>query len=1002
MSLLLLFQPQTAVVPLVQGDIFHDGCSTSANYDILGANTTVGGNNGMFGTLGASGSIRVNYSSTAFVFEGVKKTLTSPATIFQFWYRPASTATVGNGNSIFTAMLDNTFNTGTAPARLDVTPLTATTYKFNLIDPSSSFFTAAGSTSLTLGVPVRVVLEQTTAGWKVYLNNSTTPEITYVKAQATLGLQYLAFGTLFENAAGSYLGIGDFDEIWCRNPVTAPTTVAGKTADAYRGYLFNHLSAEGQPYRGVTDGANAVFGLAIDTVSESAAYLLKLAVQNNDQASFKLTDNWILQNLLRSNSTIANTSTNAAPTNALSLMAFHYNSANTDGKGIGTIYDANWAGDADPERAQALLWAHSRFGSSALTVGVAGELVTPNYLQRALNVINDLRTYAFSNSTATGFNYLLNDSFQQGNAVVQIGPDYMDPAAFKLFAQYDSANATFWANAVSGCYDILNKSADAIFSGNTPTQTTTSGLNPNWVSFTVATAVVGTSPSTYGDNDYGFNSFRTHYRLHDIYNWYGDTNALAPQRKAKAFWTNEYAVNVNIRATFKHDGTNTGTYSLTMFTYAAYWSLYSGDTANTTASAINSAKFANLYYQAPYGGIISDSFNSASYAYFGQSWAIIGYMQQAGTWINYGQAAGAVVTKTQLGIARLAITGVNTRIGVSRLSKTLAKTQPGLARLQTSLVATITGLSRLQKSVAKTQTGVARLQQTFTNTQIGVTRLQKALTNNQPAVARLTGNFTKTQAGISRLSKNLTKTQTGVAKLSQVFTRTQAGIGRLAVTGIKTQLGIARLTGTFTKTQTGRANIVQLGALTNSLSGVTRITKTLSKIQLGIGRLAVSGTRTQTGISRLTKILTKTQLGTARLQKLLAANQTGVARLTSLGSKIQVGLSRLAKTLTKTQTGVASLKLVFTKTQTGVARLGVTKAITITGRARLVPRPIAANAILELVPFIFPAPIAIQMVAQTQVLIILTKPAPILITIISPPAIVITVIAPRVQSITYK
>jgi endo-1,4-beta-D-glucanase Y len=622
--------------------VFHDACNTSANFNLAGSNTTFGGNNGMFGVLGASGSMHINFSGGNFVFEGAKKNLGSTCTIFSWYYRPDAAATIGNGNSIFTVCTDGTYATSSSPARIDVTKIDATHIKFSLVDPSNSFTSTAGTTSIVLGTAVRLTLYQTSAGWYLYLNNGTTPEITYTHTQATVGMQYVCWGTLFENATGSYTGIADLDDIYCGNQAAAPSTTAAKVADIYQGYLQNHLSAEGMPYRGPADGNNLSSVSTIDTTSETAAYVLLYAVQNNDQPNFILCDNWILANLIRSVSTVGNTQNNAAPVTALNLMATHYNSANTDGKGIGTIYDANFATDAENERAQALLWAHARWGSSSLTVGSGGELTTPNYKQRALNVIADLKAYAFSNSTGTGYNYEWNDALQN-NTTIQSGGDYYAPAGFRLFGSYDPTNVSYWSNAAAGSYDALTKAANVIMSGETPAQVSTSHLNPDWFTLTVATAVVSTTPSTYGDSDYGYNAFRIYQRLYEAYVFYNDASALSALQLPKSFFAAEWLANSMIRATFKHDGTNTGAYENNMFTFAAYWTQYANDNTNTTAAAMISNKLTTRYSQQPYGSIYNESPSSGatvSYGYFGQSWLLRAYMMQNGLWINYGQNVG--------------------------------------------------------------------------------------------------------------------------------------------------------------------------------------------------------------------------------------------------------------------------------------------------------------------------------------------------------------------------
>lgn len=696
--------------------IFHDACNTSANYSAVGANTTFGGNNGMFGSLGASGSMHIAFSGSSYVFEGAEKNLGATATIFQFWYRPSSSATLGNGNTIFTAYTDSTYSGSTAPIRIDVTPSSGS-IKFSLIDPSNSYATTTGTTTFALGIPIKVCAYQTSAGWKLYLNQTTTPEVTYAHTQSPVGVQYVSWGTVYQNASGSYTGIADIDEIWCGNLNTAPSTVTQKAFDVYQGYLQNHLSAEGQPYRSTVDGVNNSGSPAIDTVSEGASYLLKLAVQNNDQASFTLCDNWILANLIRVNSSSSNTQNNPSPTTALNLMAYHYNSANTDGKGVGTIYDANWAGDAECEHAQALLWAHGLWGSSASTVGSPSELLTPNYKQRALNVLSDIRTYGLRLSSATGYYYLVNDSFQTGDPV-QIAPDYNNPGLFKLAAQYDTANATIWNSTVQGAYDVLTKNAAVIFTGATPAQSSTVSVISDWVAFTLSTGTVSTTPSTYGDPNYGFNAFRIAYRLYETYVWYLDSAALSALRLPKSEWTSLYSGNSKIPATLNHDGSNLASYELTYFTYPAYFALYANDMGNSTASTINTAKLTGLYNQEPYGSIISEIPSGLQYGYFGQSWGLTGYMLQNGLWDNYGQTitvatsvSGSSAVSGTVTVAEkvtVAISGVGTLTTAFLTTESIASAVSGQGTLTAAIsetivvTATITGTSAVNAALGST------------------------------------------------------------------------------------------------------------------------------------------------------------------------------------------------------------------------------------------------------------------------------------------------------------
>jgi hypothetical protein len=761
--------------------VFHDGCSSSTPYT-LGSNTTVGGNNGMLGTLGASGSIHISFSGGAYVFEGVQCNIGATATIFQFYIRPSSTIVVGNGCSIFTAMTSSAYNTGTAPGRLDITP-SGSDFLLEFVDPSNGYATVTGTTPIVPGTAYKIVIYQTSAGWSIYINNGTTAEISYSHTQTTVGLQYLSLGTLYENGSGATSGVFDIDDIYCANLNAAPSTIAQQIADVYQGRLQNHLSAEGQPYRGPVDGDNLSYADSIDTVSETAAYMLGECVQNNDQASFNLCDGWIMNNLLRANSTVANTQNNAAPTSAYNLMAFHYNSANTDGKGIGTIYDANDAEDADPERAQALLWAHSRWGETNLlsnssfelnttgwnnysggtiaqsstkayqghyscgvtitsggTRGIQSALITgltpgaaytfsawiwaasgvvissemdsynsgtyvnaggyssitgsgawqrltatftitganalqlllydnasttfyvdgmqleqassattysPQYLERAMNVISDMRTYRFTNSATTGYNYQWNDSFQTASTI-NMGGDYANPGAFKLFGQYDTSYTSFWTAAANGAYDSWTKAAGVVFSGASPVQTSTVNLNPNWFAFNTTNATVSTTPSTYDSSpqgQYGYNAFRGSTRLQEDYTWYGGTSATNVLKLYGPEFQSLYNSLGYIPVTIGHDGASgsQATYELNYFTWSAYWALNAYGSSD--AATIQTAKLSSRYIQASFGSFFNEipaSGSGQQYAYFGSFWQLRNAMNYNSMWINYGQTASSL------------------------------------------------------------------------------------------------------------------------------------------------------------------------------------------------------------------------------------------------------------------------------------------------------------------------------------------------------------------------
>jgi hypothetical protein len=959
---------------LTPGVIWHDGATTSTNYNNVGANTTVGGNNGMFGTLGASGSIHIAYSGGNYVYEGVQKTLPSNATIFQFYYRSVSTATIGTGNTIFSIYPDGTYAGANSPIRIDVVPSsTSGNLNLRLMDNSNSYANVTGSTNIPLGAAIRVTLYQTSAGWYLYLNNGTTPEVTYTRTQATIGWKYIALGTVYNNATGSYIGVADIDEIWCGNLNTTPTTTAGKIYDAYLGYVQNHVSAEGQPYRGPADGGTLAGAAAIDTVSESAAYTLKLAVQNNDQTTFNLVDNWVLQNLLRSVSTTGNTQNNGAPTNALNLMAFHYNSANTDGKGIGTIYDANWAADGDIERGQAMLWAHSRWGSSSYTVGTTNELSTPNYLARANSIISDLRTYAFGYSSYSGNYYLYNDSFQTGNDTFVAGGDYEATAAFKLFGQYDSSHISFWNSTVTATYDRLNQTAGKQMTS----QGSAVGLNSDWVNYTLSTGQVGAGTTAYGNTDYGYNSFRSYPRLYDAYTWYADSNALTSLRNPKSFFTNYYNTNTSVSATFKHDGTNPAAYTNTLFGYPAYFVMTAGDSGNTVGAGINTTyNLANLYSQQPYGSIISNASGSNQYGYFDQSWNLVYAMQRNGTWTNYGQAA-AQSTKTQTSNARIQKTLGYTQPAIARVQKSFTKTQNAITgvagQLATTLFDDFSGASPDYTKwfhFASTFSQSGGVAYTFLNTDgsgASITSLNKYnILGSQFKWDYLNPTFDSAVVGsyneirLSFVNGNIFSfLHTGDGKVQAYYNSISVGSSSTYSASTMKSWRFKEASGTlyldysadsiswttlysFTTPAGAYAVSWATGGNTNAASGGGQNAYQIdnfnlsgsTKVQGAVSRISKSFSLTQGSISRIQKTFGYTETANARIQKSFTKTQASLARLANSNVKTQPSVGRVSKSFTKTQPSIARIANVFIKTQGSISRVSsaVAKNQTATGR----------------------------------------------------------------------
>jgi len=925
------------------GLVFGSPCNTSADFTTVLAAT---GDTSVVGSVATGyigSSIRQNMTITASAETSVRKSLPSPVRISQFRYKADSAGTFSTtvDHNLHVLFSDSGFLNQIIHIRLIGV---SGGYTLRIVDPNNSYATTVGTTVMSLATWHRFAVQITDTQIKVFLDNGVTPEIVYTPATGNYVNVYansLLWGRSFSQG---YAGIQDVDVIWAGNIAAVPTTTAGQIADTYQGYLQRYLTFDGAIVRPPTEGSNGTFTAAVaDVVSEGIAYGLKMAVQSNDQKTFNLVDNWTRANLDRRVSTTANTQLNAAPTTGLNLMAFHYNPNSSDGKGAGTIYDANAALDADPERAVALLWAHARWGSSSLTVGSGPELVTPNYMARALAITGDIATYGLKFSSATGFWYLVND-LQQTTDVVQIGPDYNNPAAFKMFAEYDVTNRAKWGLAVSGAYDILTKAANQVMTGATPAQSTTAALNPNWISFTLSTGLTSGTPSTYGDSNYGYNAFRSYNRLYDAYTWYGDTAALTALRLPKTFFTAQWNASAKIAATYNHDGTNAATYEKTFFYWASYWSIYAGDTSNTVAAAIYSGKLASKYTQLPSGSY----YDNGGYTYFDQSWNVINEMQKAGLFINYGQ--GTPIESTVLGTSTMtaamqsassyAVTGSLSGSGVETSSLSNAEVETGSlsgsATVTSSMgdseldSAAFSGTSAVTGSLANIEletaslSGVSSVAATIsrsapvTSALAGTSSTSSALSDTEPDTAAISGAGIETSAisntvllssalaGSSLFSSSFSGTQTLSATLSG-SAAVVAAVGD-ASTVSSAEVGASSLTSILSDSEQFSAALSGTSAVTVSTSNQVATTAALLGGSTVLGTLldvepdtaAFIGAATLSASTSDTETLTSTLSGSSSVTSAIAmagalsSSMVGVSSLTATISDREVEAGTLS------------------------------------------------------------------------------------------------------------
>jgi len=150
--------------------------------------------------------------------------------------------------------------------------------------------------------------------------------------------------------------------------------------------------------------------------------------------------------------------------------------------------DSNAASDGDLDAAMALFQAEAKWGG---------------YLSDALTLIDNIRVY--ETDVCNGMTILKPGDVWggcsgdgSGNGNGQMNPSYFAPGYYRVFAQYDTANAAHWNQLADDSYTLL-----AAY------QTQMNGLVPEW---------------SYLDgnieNNYGYNACRTPWRVATDYAWF--------------------------------------------------------------------------------------------------------------------------------------------------------------------------------------------------------------------------------------------------------------------------------------------------------------------------------------------------------------------------------------------------------------------------------------------------------------------------------------------------
>jgi endoglucanase len=249
------------------------------------------------------------------------------------------------------------------------------------------------------------------------------------------------------------------------------------------------------------------------TTSEGQSYTMLRAIMVNDKNVFDRTYNWTKNNLQ-----IRKTD---------NLFAWKTN-VDAHGRTYNTL--AMNATDADLDIGLALALADRKWNSY-------GNI---NYQQELKKLIKDIYTERVAD--INGLKIILPYNSQKWRGIEIINPSYFNPVAYKLFANYDPDHN--WNRLADDAYQFINW----LHYQN--------GLIPDWVEFNYNTYKFETYPRNlkYGDDNFGYEAFRTYYRMNLDYNLFGSQQAKRIIDSAQWFFEHEYQNNKKIASVYNKYG----------------------------------------------------------------------------------------------------------------------------------------------------------------------------------------------------------------------------------------------------------------------------------------------------------------------------------------------------------------------------------------------------------------------------------------------------------------
>jgi endoglucanase len=251
------------------------------------------------------------------------------------------------------------------------------------------------------------------------------------------------------------------------------------------------------------------------TTSEGQSYTLMRAVWMDDRDTFDKAWKWTKDNMQRDDK----------------LLSWRFGEKPDGSFGIQDDRGGqNTASDGDVDIAYALIMASNRWKED-------------DYLYDAKTMIDSI--WEKEVVDINGELLLASNDIERNNQEsILVNPSYFAPYAYRVFAKVDPTRD--WNGLVDGSYSLLFAATDSALD----TQTS-AGLTPNWVRVDRATGQVSPEPTL--DANYGYDAFRTPWRLTLDYRYNKDVRALQVLNKHKTL-SEDWQKRGRLASVYGHNG----------------------------------------------------------------------------------------------------------------------------------------------------------------------------------------------------------------------------------------------------------------------------------------------------------------------------------------------------------------------------------------------------------------------------------------------------------------